>query len=160
MAMNYHVGWSWGNDVIMREHLWRSLGIAHIVIKNWGIHRFQQLARCYFLKILISNVDLCLINIFSIKSIRQHFDILPGVAAGEEAHYGGSVSLADYCPYLQEFIWQHKSVIVRGSRCSYDENTPSQLYVETQTDTHIRTHTHTYTHTETKRHPHTRSLNC
>lgn len=54
----------------------------------------------------------------------QHFDLLPGVAPGKEAFYGGSVSLADYCPYLQEFIWQHKSVVVRGSRCSYDENTP------------------------------------
>ncbi|KAJ8706598.1 hypothetical protein PYW07_012676 [Mythimna separata] len=54
----------------------------------------------------------------------QHFDTLPGLAAGEEAYYGGSVSLADYCPYLQEFTWRHKSVLVRGSRCSYEENTP------------------------------------
>ncbi|CAD0207017.1 unnamed protein product [Chrysodeixis includens] len=54
----------------------------------------------------------------------QHFDTLPNVAPGEEAHYGGSVSLADYCPYLQEFTWRHKSVLVRGSRCSYEENTP------------------------------------
>ncbi|KAL0808932.1 hypothetical protein ABMA28_012593 [Loxostege sticticalis] len=54
----------------------------------------------------------------------QHFDILPNIAPGEEAHYGGSVSLADYCPYLQEFTWKHKSVLVRGSRCSYEENTP------------------------------------
>ncbi|KAF9821530.1 hypothetical protein SFRURICE_014294 [Spodoptera frugiperda] len=53
-----------------------------------------------------------------------HFDTLPNVAPGEEAHYGGSVSLADYCPYLQEFTWRHKSVLVRGSRCSYEENTP------------------------------------
>ncbi|KAM3955153.1 leishmanolysin-like peptidase, invadolysin isoform 2-T2 [Aphomia sociella] len=54
----------------------------------------------------------------------QHFDILPNVAPGDEAHYGGSVSLADYCPYLQEFTWKHKSVLVRGSRCLYEENTP------------------------------------
>ncbi|XP_013144532.1 PREDICTED: leishmanolysin-like peptidase isoform X2 [Papilio polytes] len=54
----------------------------------------------------------------------QHFDLLPNVPAGEEAHYGGSVSLADYCPYLQEFTWRHKSVLIRGSRCSYEENTP------------------------------------
>ncbi|CAB3240905.1 unnamed protein product [Arctia plantaginis] len=54
----------------------------------------------------------------------QHFDILPNVLPGEEAYYGGSVSLADYCPYLQEFTWRHKSVLVRGSRCSYEENTP------------------------------------
>ncbi|KAL4708348.1 hypothetical protein ACJJTC_016450 [Scirpophaga incertulas] len=54
----------------------------------------------------------------------QHFDLLPNVPLGDEAHYGGSVSLADYCPYLQEFTWKHKSVLVRGSRCSYEENTP------------------------------------
>ncbi|XP_045509284.1 leishmanolysin-like peptidase [Colias croceus] len=54
----------------------------------------------------------------------QHFDTLPNVPAGDEAHYGGSVSLADYCPYLQEFTWKHKTVLLRGSRCSYEENTP------------------------------------
>ncbi|XP_073966787.1 leishmanolysin-like peptidase, invadolysin isoform X3 [Choristoneura fumiferana] len=54
----------------------------------------------------------------------QHFDTLPNVPPGQEAHYGGSVSLADYCPYLQEFTWRHKSVLIRGSRCEYDENTP------------------------------------
>ncbi|XP_052748190.1 leishmanolysin-like peptidase isoform X2 [Galleria mellonella] len=54
----------------------------------------------------------------------QHFDVLPNVPPGDEAHYGGSVSLADYCPYLQEFTWKHKSVLVRGSRCVYEENTP------------------------------------
>ncbi|XP_052746381.1 leishmanolysin-like peptidase isoform X2 [Bicyclus anynana] len=55
----------------------------------------------------------------------QHFDILPNVPAGEAAMYGGSVSLADYCPYLQEFTWRHKNVLIRGSRCSYEENTPN-----------------------------------
>lgn len=54
----------------------------------------------------------------------QHFDKLPNIPPGEEAHYGGSVSLADYCPYLQEFTWKHKNVLIRGSRCSYEENTP------------------------------------
>ncbi|RVE42582.1 hypothetical protein evm_012751 [Chilo suppressalis] len=57
----------------------------------------------------------------------QHFDLLPTVPPGEEAFYGGSVSLADYCPYLQEFTWKHKSVLVRGSRCSYEENTPRMI---------------------------------
>lgn len=56
----------------------------------------------------------------------QHFDYLKGVRHGEELLYGGSVSLADYCPYLQEFTWRAKSVVVRGSRCSYKENTPSE----------------------------------
>ncbi|CAH0731104.1 unnamed protein product, partial [Brenthis ino] len=54
----------------------------------------------------------------------QHFDRLPNIPPGDEAYYGGSVSLADYCPYLQEFTWKHKNVLIRGSRCSYEENTP------------------------------------
>ncbi|KAJ2942355.1 hypothetical protein O0L34_g15904 [Tuta absoluta] len=54
----------------------------------------------------------------------QHFEILDNVPPGDEAHYGGSVSLADYCPYLQEFTWKHKTILVRGSRCSFEENTP------------------------------------
>ncbi|XP_045456221.1 leishmanolysin-like peptidase [Melitaea cinxia] len=56
----------------------------------------------------------------------QHFDRLPNIPAEDVAHYGGSVSLADYCPYLQEFTWKHKTVLIRGSRCSYEENTPKQ----------------------------------
>ncbi|CAH2083494.1 unnamed protein product [Euphydryas editha] len=56
----------------------------------------------------------------------QHFDRLPNIPPGDVAHYGGSVSLADYCPYLQEFTWKHKTVLIRGSRCSYEENTPKQ----------------------------------
>ncbi|XP_068085914.1 leishmanolysin-like peptidase [Anabrus simplex] len=54
----------------------------------------------------------------------QNFDSIPHVTPGEEAYYGGSVSLADYCPYIQEFTWRSKNVIVRGSHCQYIENNP------------------------------------
>lgn len=39
-------------------------------------------------------------------------------------HYGGSVALADYCPYIQEFTWKSKDVIIRGSHCQFGENSP------------------------------------
>jgi len=39
-------------------------------------------------------------------------------------HYGGSVSLADHCSYVQEFTWRSKNVIVRGSQCKFEENNP------------------------------------
>lgn len=39
--------------------------------------------------------------------------------------YGGSVSLADHCPYIQEFTWRSKNVVVRGSQCKFEENNPS-----------------------------------
>lgn len=54
----------------------------------------------------------------------QNFDSIPHVSPGREAYYGGSVSLADYCPYIQEFIWRSKSVVIRGSHCQYPENNP------------------------------------
>ena len=40
--------------------------------------------------------------------------------------YGGSVALADYCPYIQEFTWRSNNVVVRGSHCMYEENNPSK----------------------------------
>lgn len=41
-----------------------------------------------------------------------------------EGYYGGSVSLADYCPYIQEFTWRSKNIIVRGSHCQFADNNP------------------------------------
>lgn len=54
----------------------------------------------------------------------QNFDKIPHVPPGEEQYYGGSVSLADYCPYIQEFTWRAKNIVVRGSHCLYEENNP------------------------------------
>ncbi|KAK9872590.1 hypothetical protein WA026_018722 [Henosepilachna vigintioctopunctata] len=54
----------------------------------------------------------------------QNFDQIKYVESGEEGYYGGSVSLADYCPYIQEFTWKAKDVIVRGSHCRFTENNP------------------------------------
>ena len=56
----------------------------------------------------------------------QNFDFIPGVKGNKEpAKYGGSVNLADYCPYIQEFTWKSNDVIVRGSQCQFTENNPS-----------------------------------
>lgn len=57
--------------------------------------------------------------------VLQNFDSIPHVEPGQESFYGGSVSLADYCPYIQEFTWRSKNIIVRGSHCQYFENNPS-----------------------------------
>ncbi|KAJ8950378.1 hypothetical protein NQ314_007917 [Rhamnusium bicolor] len=56
-----------------------------------------------------------------------NFDYIQYVETGKEGLYGGSVSLADYCPYIQEFTWRSNNVIVRGSHCQYVENNPSKL---------------------------------
>ncbi|XP_039281797.1 leishmanolysin-like peptidase isoform X2 [Nilaparvata lugens] len=75
-----------------------------------------------------SSVALCNLveHTHSLPPMYQNFDKIPHVTAGEESRFGGSVSLADYCPYIQEFTWRSKNVVVRGSHCQYPENNPHQ----------------------------------
>ncbi|XP_044018752.1 leishmanolysin-like peptidase isoform X2 [Aphidius gifuensis] len=54
----------------------------------------------------------------------QNFDFIPDVPKDRVQYYGGSVSLADFCPYIQEFTWRAKNIVVRGSHCLYEENNP------------------------------------
>lgn len=49
----------------------------------------------------------------------RNFDHLDGVSNLSLSHYGGSVDLADFCPFIQEFTWQAQNVTVRGSRCDH-----------------------------------------
>ena len=76
----------------------------------------------YFYKVLFRNSVL-----WKTSLILQNFDSIPHVPAGEEQYYGGSVSLADYCPYIQEFTWRARNIVVRGSHCLYEENNPREL---------------------------------
>ena len=56
----------------------------------------------------------------------QNFDWIPGVKDNKTiARFGGSVNLADYCPYIQEFTWKSNDIVVRGSQCQFPENNPS-----------------------------------
>lgn len=52
----------------------------------------------------------------------QNFDYLDGVPKESLGRYGGSVDLADYCPFIQEFTWQTQNVTIRGSRCDLGGN--------------------------------------
>lgn len=54
----------------------------------------------------------------------QNFDSIQFVENGQEGFFGGSVALADYCPYIQEFTWRSKNYVIRGSHCEYSENSP------------------------------------
>ncbi|XP_018320626.1 leishmanolysin-like peptidase [Agrilus planipennis] len=60
-----------------------------------------------------------------LPELYQNFDSIEYVESGTEMYYGGSVTLADYCPYIQEFTWKNNNTIIRGSHCSYEENNPS-----------------------------------
>uniref|UniRef100_A0A0M3JY20 Leishmanolysin-like peptidase n=1 Tax=Anisakis simplex TaxID=6269 RepID=A0A0M3JY20_ANISI len=61
----------------------------------------------------------------------QNFEKLEGVQAAGVKHYGGSVELADFCPYNQEFEWKGSSTMSnsnssapkrRDSRCEIEGN--------------------------------------
>ncbi|EFO20021.2 hypothetical protein LOAG_08471 [Loa loa] len=58
----------------------------------------------------------------------RNFASLNGVQDESVMYYGGSVELADYCPYNQEFEWKaSNSSQRRDSRCELDGNfTPNQ----------------------------------
>lgn len=56
----------------------------------------------------------------------QNFETIPGLKNPKDAaRFGGSVNLADYCPYIQEFTWKSNDIVVRGSQCQFVENNPS-----------------------------------
>lgn len=59
--------------------------------------------------------------------VLKNFDSISNIKDGDEVYYGGSVSLADHCPYIQEFTWRNKNVIIRGSHCHFVENNPSKF---------------------------------
>ncbi|XP_050314645.1 leishmanolysin-like peptidase [Anthonomus grandis grandis] len=73
-----------------------------------------------------TSVALCNLMEFpeELPRMYQNFDSLQGVNPGEEGRYGGSVSFADYCPYIQEFTWRSNNIVVRGSHCQFEENNP------------------------------------
>ncbi|XP_041057542.1 leishmanolysin-like peptidase isoform X1 [Carcharodon carcharias] len=54
----------------------------------------------------------------------QYFDYLDGVREGELQYYGGSVEIADYCPFSQEFSWYISGEFQRGSDCRISQNQP------------------------------------
>ncbi|KFO71619.1 Leishmanolysin-like peptidase, partial [Cuculus canorus] len=54
----------------------------------------------------------------------QYFDNLSGVPPEELPFYGGSVEIADYCPFSQEFSWHLSGEFQRSSDCRITENQP------------------------------------
>ncbi|XP_059822338.1 leishmanolysin-like peptidase isoform X2 [Hypanus sabinus] len=54
----------------------------------------------------------------------QYFDHLDGIPEKELQYYGGSVEIADYCPFAQEFSWYISGEFQRGSDCRISQNQP------------------------------------
>nr|XP_020038900.1 leishmanolysin-like peptidase isoform X2 [Castor canadensis] len=57
----------------------------------------------------------------------QYFDELSGIPAEDLPYYGGSVEIADYCPFSQEFSWHLSGEFQRSSDCRILENQPEIL---------------------------------
>ncbi|XP_022659572.1 leishmanolysin-like peptidase isoform X2 [Varroa jacobsoni] len=53
----------------------------------------------------------------------RFFEQIDGIGGDYAASFGGSVALADYCPFVQEFTWQNSG---RNSDCSYETNQPDR----------------------------------
>lgn len=75
-----------------------------------------------------SSVALCnLVNHGNVLPAHlQNFDTIPHINRSDVGSYGGSVALADYCPYIQEFTWRSNNIVIRGSHCMYPENQPDE----------------------------------
>lgn len=58
----------------------------------------------------------------------RNFVLLKGVKSEGVKYYGGSVELADYCPYNQEFEWKFVNWTDRrrDSRCELRGNAPPE----------------------------------
>nr|XP_014348965.1 PREDICTED: leishmanolysin-like peptidase [Latimeria chalumnae] len=54
----------------------------------------------------------------------QYFDNLDGVPVKDLPYYGGSVEIADYCPFGQDFSWHLSGEFQRSSDCQIAENQP------------------------------------
>ncbi|XP_048650194.1 leishmanolysin-like peptidase isoform X2 [Marmota marmota marmota] len=54
----------------------------------------------------------------------QYFDELSGIPTEDLPYYGGSVEIADYCPFSQEFSWHLSGEYQRSSDCRILENQP------------------------------------
>ncbi|XP_069886102.1 leishmanolysin-like peptidase [Dipodomys merriami] len=57
----------------------------------------------------------------------QYFDELSGIPTEDLPYYGGSVEIADYCPFSQEFSWHFSGEYQRSSDCRILENQPEIL---------------------------------
>ncbi|XP_066247527.1 leishmanolysin-like peptidase [Euwallacea similis] len=144
LALMEDTGWYIANYSMAGEMSWgRNLGCDFVMksCKEWintksskgfSIHPFCNKVKRDPLQTECTDdrTSVALCNLVEYESelpkIYQNFDTLDHVNPGKEGWYGGSVSLADYCPYIQEFTWKSQNVIVRGSHCHYIENNPKQ----------------------------------
>ena len=60
----------------------------------------------------------------TLPPLYQNFDAIEGIDPKEIGTVGASVTLADFCPYIQEFTWKSQGTS-RGTRCQDFDNQPT-----------------------------------
>jgi len=110
-----------------------SVALCNLVKYPEPLPRQYQVRLYHMLTILIVRLSvdgpLPKLNYGGFKMIFQNFEYLPNIPSENMSFYGGSVTLADYCPYVQEFTWRANSVVIRGSHCYYEENNPGKKFL-------------------------------
>lgn len=142
LALMEDTGW-YSVNYLFAEHLAWGKGLGCDFVKrsclDWidtqkrrsgDIHPFCDNVRQGILKTECTRsreaIAFCNLQEFTgpLPSHYQYFSSLPGIQPSHVNRYGGSVTLADYCPYLQEFTWKDGTRTVRDSRCAMQENNP------------------------------------
>ena len=77
-----------------------------------------------------NSVALCNLvqHTYPLPDLYQNFEFIPHISQADIPYYGGSVALADFCPYIQEFTWRSDNIAIRGSNCLYEENNPRTFF--------------------------------
>lgn len=143
LALMEDTGWYIANYSMAEEMSWgRNLGCDFVLksCKDWisqksargfSIHPFCNKVKQEPLQTECTedrtSVAVCNLVKYEqeLPQLYQNFDYIQNVANGQEGYYGGALSLADYCPYIQEFTFRTNNVVIRGSHCEYPENSPS-----------------------------------
>ncbi|XP_070535465.1 leishmanolysin-like peptidase isoform X2 [Ptychodera flava] len=58
----------------------------------------------------------------------QYFNKLDGISDHELGKYGGSVEMADFCPFHQELEWESDTAPTRTSHCNNPANAPDSAH--------------------------------
>ncbi|GAB6031085.1 hypothetical protein CHUAL_007896 [Chamberlinius hualienensis] len=144
LALMEDTGWYTPNYTLAEELMWgRNLGCDFVMksCKDWidtktqrneridpfckNVKRDPPHTKCTYDRRAVALCNLVQYN-NELPAQYQNFDSIQGIPKEKVGWYGGSVDLADYCPYLQEFTWKAENDVKpsRGSQCEFEENNP------------------------------------
>lgn len=96
----------------------------HLEQLTLGITEAYTSVNCTLSLKISFNIHFFVLSISSVCCYLQYFDIISGVAEEDLPFYGGSVEIADFCPFTQEFSWHLSGEYQRSSFCRIQENQP------------------------------------